>query len=134
MKKIFYQLMAVAIAACTFTACEDVPEPYNNPLDNQKETEPAVEVEPAGSGTQADPWNVTALQKACEGLAAGDFLNGGTEVYTKGVVVEATEISTQYGNATYYIADASNAATRFYVFRGKLRECLCHFRDRPRGR
>ena len=120
MKKIFYQLMAVAIAAYTFTACEDVPEPYNNPLNNQKETEPAVEVEPAGSGTQADPWNVTALQKACEGLASGSFLNDGAEVYVKGVVVEATDISAKYGNATYYISDDINGAVRFYVYRGTL--------------
>ena len=34
MKKLFLQLMAASIAACTFTACEDVPEPYNNPYDN----------------------------------------------------------------------------------------------------
>ena len=120
MKKIFYQLMAVAIAASTFTACEDVPEPYNNPLDNQKEVEPAVEVEAAGSGTQADPWNVTALQKACEGLASGSFLNDGAEVYVKGVVIETTEMSVEHGNATYYIADDINGAIRFYVYRGKL--------------
>ena len=33
MKKIYFSMMAIAIAAFTFTACEDVPEPYNNPYD-----------------------------------------------------------------------------------------------------
>ena len=31
MKKILYSVMALAIAAMTFTACEDVPEPYPTP-------------------------------------------------------------------------------------------------------
>lgn len=119
MKKIFYSMMAMAIAAFTFTACEDVPEPYNNPYNGYKTEEPVV-VDPTGSGTKEDPWNVTALANACEGLAAGDFLNGGSEVYVKGIVVETTEVSAQYGNATYYIADDKNGAVRFYVFRGKL--------------
>lgn len=113
-------MMAMAIAAFTFTACEDVPEPYNNPYANAKGEE-VVEVDPVGSGTKDDPWNVTALANACEGLAEGAFLKDGAEVYVKGFVVETTEVSAQYGNATYYISDvAKNGKVRFYVFRGKL--------------
>ena len=120
MKKILYSMMAMAIAAFTFTACEDVPEPYNNPYANAKGEE-VVEVDPVGSGTKDDPWNVTALANACEGLAEGAFLKDGAEVYVKGFVVETTEVSAQYGNATYYISDvAKNGKVRFYVFRGKL--------------
>lgn len=120
MKKILYSMMAMAIAAFTFTACEDVPEPYNNPYANAK-VEEVVEVDPVGSGTKDDPWNVTALANACEGLAEGAFLKDGAEVYVKGFVVETTEVSAQYGNATYYISDvAKNGKVRFYVFRGKL--------------
>ncbi len=119
MNKIFKSMMAMAIAAFTFTACEDVPEPYNNPYDALKGNEPVV-VDPAGSGTAEDPWNVTALVKACEGLAANDYLNEGNEVYVKGIVVETKDISTQYKNATYYIADDLNGEARFYVFRGKM--------------
>lgn len=119
MNKIFNSMMAMAIAAFTFTACEDVPEPYNNPYDALKGNEPVV-VDPAGSGTAEDPWNVTALVKACEGLAANDYLNEGNEVYVKGIVVETKDISTQYKNATYYIADDLNGEARFYVFRGKM--------------
>lgn len=43
MKKIFRTIMAVAIAAFAFTACEDVPAPYENP--NNQGTEEPVEGE-----------------------------------------------------------------------------------------
>jgi len=119
MNKIFNSMMALAIAAFTFTACEDVPEPYNNPYDAFQPVEPVV-VDPAGKGTIEEPWNVTALQNACENLAGGAFLNDGAEVYVKGIVVETTEVSAQYGNATYYIADDKNGVVRFLVYRGKL--------------
>ena len=121
MKKIFNMMMAVAIAAFTFTACEDVPEPYNNPYNGAKIEEPVV-IDPAGSGTKDDPWNVAALieKTTSAGLADGAFLNDGAEVYVKGIVTETTEVSVQYGNATYYISDDAKGSNRFYVFRGKL--------------
>ncbi len=121
MKKIFNMMMAVAIAAFTFTACEDVPEPYNNPYNGAKIEEPVV-IDPAGSGTKDDPWNVAALieKTTAAGLADGAFLNDGAEVYVKGIVTETTEVSVQYGNATYYISDDAKGSNRFYVFRGKL--------------
>ena len=122
MKKIYYSLMAIAIAAFTFTACEDVPEPYNNPYNQIKPSEPEEVIEPTGSGTKADPWNVAALieKTTAANLADGDFLNGGAEVYVKGIVTETTDISAQYGNATYYISDDAKGSNRFYVYRGKL--------------
>ena len=120
MKKIFRMMMAFAIAAFTFTACEDVPEPYNNPYDGRKATEPEVTIDPTGSGTKDDPWNVAAVIAACNGLADTEFLQDGAEVYVKGIVTETTEISTQFGNATYYISDDAKGSNRFYVYRGKL--------------
>ena len=122
MNKIFKSMMAMTITAFTFTACEDVPEPYNNPYDSIKGNEPVV-VDPKGSGTAEDPWNVTALLNACEGLAANEFLKINGEdatVYVTGIVVATTEVSTQYGNATYTIADDKNGVAQFLVFRGKL--------------
>ena len=120
MKKTFRMMMAMAIAAFTFTACEDVPEPYNNPYDGRKPAEPEVVIEPTGSGTAADPWNVAGIIAACNGLAADAFLNDGAEVYVKGIVTETTEVSAQYGNATYYISDDAKGSNKFYVYRGKL--------------
>ena len=112
--------MALSIAAFTFTSCEDVPEPYNNPYDQIKPSEPEVVIEPSGSGTAADPYNVAAIIEQTASLADGEFFNNSENVYVTGVVVETKEISAQYGNATYYIADNAKAASNFYVYRGKL--------------
>ena len=113
-------MMALAIAAFTFTSCEDVPEPYNNPYDQIKPSEPEVVIEPAGSGTAEDPYNVAAIIEQTASLADGEFFNNSENVYVTGVVVETKEVSAQYGNATYYIADNAKSADRFYVYRGKL--------------
>ena len=120
MKKILRLMMASAVALGTFTACEDVPEPYVNPYDQLKPTEPEVVIEPSGAGTKASPWNVAAIIEACNGLADGSFLKDGEEVYATGVVIETTEVSSQYGNATYYISDDRKGSNKFYVYRGKL--------------
>ena len=39
MKKILYSVLAVAIMAFTFTSCEDVPSPYDDPNNNGEGTE-----------------------------------------------------------------------------------------------
>ena len=57
MKKILYSVMALAIAAMTFTACEDVPEPYPTPTPSNGSTE----IEGAeGDGSLANPFNAIA--------------------------------------------------------------------------
>ena len=112
MKKLFYSMMAVAIAASTFTACEDVPEPYNNPYDYT----PKEVVEPKGTGTQADPFNVAAALAKCEEVGE----TGTTEdVYAEGYVVSISELSTQYGNATFMIADSKEGGDMLTVYRAK---------------
>ena len=40
-------------------------------------------------------------------------------VYVKGIVSNITEISTEYGNATYHISDDGTADEQLYVYRGK---------------
>lgn len=40
-------------------------------------------------------------------------------VYVKGIVASVTEVSTQFGNASYYISDDGTAADQLYVYRGK---------------
>ena len=120
MKRIFNMMMAFAIAAFTFTACEDVPEPYTNPYDKITPDEPEVVIEPAGSGTAEDPYNVAAIIEQTASLADGEFFNNSEDVYVTGIVTETTDISTQYKNATYYISDNAKGTNRFYVYRGKL--------------
>ena len=120
MKKIFFSMMALSIAAFTFTSCEDVPEPYNNPYDQIKPSEPEVVIEPAGSGTATDPYNVAAIIEQTASLADGEFFNNSEDVYVTGIVTETTDISATYKNATYYISDDAKGSNRFYVYRGKL--------------
>ena len=56
MKKIIYSLFVLAMAAFTFSSCEDVPAPYDMPT----KPETPEEVQPTGSGTAADPFNIAA--------------------------------------------------------------------------
>lgn len=74
--------------------------------------------DPNAAGTVDNPYTVAQALDVISGLAD----NGKTDkVYVKGVISSITEVSTDYGNATYIIKDngASNALT---VFRGKYLE------------
>ena len=65
MKKFFYLMMAFAVTASTLTSCEDVPSPYDNPNNKKQEVTPS---QANGSGTEADPYNVAALNAHLKSL------------------------------------------------------------------
>lgn len=114
MKKILFNLMAVAIAAVTFTACEDVPAPYD--VFDEDDTPTIEDVTPAGTGTAADPYNVAAILDVTSAMAADEQSADG--YYMKGYVVSIKEqYSTQYGNATFNIADSPQGGKTFTVYR-----------------
>ena len=93
MKKLIYSMLVLALIAMTFVSCEDVPAPYNTPTKNEEKPQP---VDPKGTGTQADPFNVTAAHNF---IKAGIGLD--KEVYVKGKIVSVKEIDgKKYGNAT----------------------------------
>ncbi|MDO4195167.1 MAG: hypothetical protein Q4D33_03330 [Prevotellaceae bacterium] len=101
MKKIF-SLVALIVAAFTFTSCEDVPMPYDLPgtgggLD-QTET-----IEPAGSGTAEDPFNVAAAIAKCKEVGT----EGTTEFYYVSGVIKSVDTSgvAQYGNVNIDMID-----------------------------
>ena len=71
--------------------------------------------EGTGEGTEASPYDAAKATKLASALGQDDKITG---VYVKGIVKSIKEVSTQYGNATYYITDADGAAN-FYVYRGK---------------
>ena len=78
MNKIFKSMMAIAIAAFTFTACEDVPEPYNNPYDQLKNSDNGGNSSNENS-TLESPFDVTtAIAK-----------KSATGAYVKGYIVGA---------------------------------------------
>lgn len=66
-----------------------------------------------GSGTATDPYNVAAITSIC---ASGSIPS--EKIYAKGIVSKIKEISTSYGNATYYISDDGTESGQFYVYRG----------------
>lgn len=71
--------------------------------------------EGTGEGTLASPYSAAKAWHMANALGESDNLPG---VYVQGTVVEIKEVSTDFGNATYYITDADGAA-KFYVYRGK---------------
>ena len=112
MKAIFKLAFAFA-ALLSFAACSDVPMPYEQPGDNPKGDEPSTETVAKGTGTQADPYNVTAALKVINALASGEETP--TAIYVKGAVKQIKQIETeQFGNANYYITDDGN--NEIYIF------------------
>lgn len=114
MKKIFRNIMAFAIAAMAFTACEDVPAPYDV-FAPENGGEEVIDNVPQGSGTADDPYNAAGVIAYVKSLGTSESPNA---VYIKGKVVSIKEqYSTQYGNATFYIGDETNSSETFYCYR-----------------
>ena len=108
MKKFIYSCLFLAMAAITFSSCEDVPAPYNMPTENESQ-----KVQPSGTGTAADPFNVAGAVKYIE--------DGGSESelkYVKGKVVSIEKFDASYGSMKYYISDDGTPTNQFYVFNG----------------
>jgi RPA family protein len=112
MKKLYY-LIAMALMGLTFTSCEDVPAPFGQPQNpNQQET-----IDPTGTGTATDPFNVAGVLKYVKDLGAD--VESTTDVYFTGIVTSVTEaFGTQYGNATFTVADTETSKTIFTFYRG----------------
>ncbi|MCR4919116.1 MAG: OB-fold nucleic acid binding domain-containing protein [Prevotella sp.] len=68
-----------------------------------------------GTGTADSPYNVASILKVGAKLTADDQVE---DVYVKGIVSEIQEVSTSFGNATYYISDDGKTDTQFMVYRG----------------
>ena len=112
MKKILKSVFAIAIAALTFTSCDDVPMPYDTPKENSGGT---TYDGAAGTGTLADPYNVAGVLQFISTLEAG--VESENPVYIKGTIISIDEeYSTNFGNATFNITDAGTNYT-FTVYR-----------------
>lgn len=102
-----------AMAAFTFSSCEDVPEPYTLPT--KPDAGGTTEGEPKGTGTAADPFNSIAAINYCKTLEAG--VESDKEVYIKGKVQSIKDqFSTSFGNGSFYIAD-DESSEKFYIYR-----------------
>lgn len=69
------------------------------------------------AGTVDDPYTVADAMAATAAMNEGQTSTD--SYYTKGIVSEIVEVSTDHGNATYFISDDGTTATQFKVFRGK---------------
>ena len=108
---IIYSLFVLAMAAFTFSSCEDVPAPYDMPT----KPETPEELQPTGSGTAADPFNIAAVEKYIDEGGSAE-----TEIYVKGKVVSVKpgSFDPQYGSLKYYISEDGTATNQFYVYNG----------------
>lgn len=109
MKKTIKSLLAIAITAFAFTACSDVPEPYQIPGTGGGSGGGGEISGATGTGQLTDPYNCVAA-----------INTGGTTdwVFIKGKVCEVKEeYTTQYGNGTFYISDDGSKTNKFYVYR-----------------
>ena len=73
MKKYIFSVLMAAMAAFTFSSCEDVPEPYTQPTQPSAPTTPEVKTE----GTEASPYTVTDAKA----------VKTGADKYVKGFIV-----------------------------------------------
>lgn len=112
MKKTIKSLLAIAITALAFTACSDVPAPYDMPGTGGGGGISGG----TGTGQVDDPYNIAAAIAKCKEI-------GGTEstekYYVKGIVVTAGTADETYGNVSFDMADDVNttsASSKFKAF------------------
>ena len=79
---------------------------------------------PAGTGTQADPYNVAAARAAVKDLTwtSNDNYQSTDEVYVKGKISRIADNGTfgqsgTFGNATFWISDDGTQSAEFYCYR-----------------
>lgn len=71
-------------------------------------------VEPAGKGTESDPYNVAAVLKLYADQSVPNI-----EVYVKGKISEIRSLDvSKYTRAQYYISDDGKTTNQFYVYNG----------------
>lgn len=105
-------MMAIAIAAFTFTACEDVPEPYNNPYDQLKGTNTEETI-----GTEQEPVTVAKALELINSYA--DDAESPKDAYVKGTIVSIGYYDSNHKSLSYNISDDGTATNQLQVYSGK---------------
>ena len=111
MKKYIFSVLMAAMAAFTFSSCEDVPEPYTLP------TKPAGpgNTDPNQKGSESNPYTVT---EAIALIKAGTAPS--TAVCVKGKITAVTFFNATYSSLSYNIADeGSSEVIEVYSGKGK---------------
>lgn len=102
----------LAAGTTTITATFAGNDEYNSASSSYTLT---IKAEATGDENSADnPYTVAEAQALFDNEALpADF------VFVKGIVSSITEVSTQFGNATYYISDDGTESGQLLVYRGK---------------
>lgn len=111
MKKYIFSVLMAAMAAFTFSSCEDVPEPYTLP------TQPAGPgtTDPNQKGSESNPYTVA---EAIALIKAGTAPS--TAVCVKGKITAVTFFNETYSSLSYNIADeGSSDVIEVYSGKGK---------------
>ena len=111
MKKYIFSVLMAAMAAFTFSSCEDVPEPYTLP------TQPAGPgtTDPNQKGSESNPYTVA---EAIALIKAGTAPS--TAVCVKGKITAVTFFNETYSSLSYNIADeGSSEVIEVYSGKGK---------------
>ena len=111
MKKYIFSVLMAAMAAFTFSCCEDVPEPYTLP------TQPAGPgtTDPNQKGSESNPYTVA---EAIALIKAGTAPS--TAVCVKGKITAVTFFNATYSSLSYNIADeGSSEVIEVYSGKGK---------------
>ena len=88
---------------------------YLNGKTSSGSGESTVTEEQKGDGTQANPYNAAAAYVKASALDQDGKIEN---VYVTGIVSSKPEVSTNYGNATFYISeDGSTTGTQFSIYR-----------------
>ena len=112
MKKYIFSVLMAAMAAFTFSSCEDVPEPYTLP--NQPEA-PGENTDPNQKGSESNPYTVA---EAIALIKAGTAPS--TAVCVKGKITAVTFFNATYSSLSYNIADeGSSEVIEVYSGKGK---------------
>ncbi len=105
------RLVSLKGTATKFFGVAGLKETSEYVFDGEPVTPPGPAGTPEGNGTEADPYNATAALDIAKGLTETQEV----EAYVKGKIASVSEISLDFGNATYTITDG---ATTFSIFRG----------------
>lgn len=111
MKKYIFSVLMAAMAAFTFSSCEDVPEPYTLP------TQPGAggTTDPNQKGSESNPYTVA---EAIALIKAGTAPS--TAVCVKGKITAVTFFNETYSSLSYNIADeGSSDVIEVYSGKGK---------------
>lgn len=111
MKKIT-RLMTLAVTVFALASCEDVPAPFGTVVPPKTEAG-TTGIEPAGSGTAADPFNIAAAIEKCKEIGSTASTD---KYYIKGIVVKGGTASGGYGNVSFDMGDTKDATTTFKAF------------------